>query len=104
LVTIFTRGKFQGIMAPQTPMGSRITYANLSAFGFIVKAAEQTPLSALYFANLVKEAGIPAGVVNVLNGTVLPAARAGATLVTIFTRGKFQGIMAPQTPMGSRIT
>ncbi|PKY02460.1 aldehyde dehydrogenase [Aspergillus campestris IBT 28561] len=34
----------------------------------VVKVAEQTPLSALYFANLVKEVGIPAGVVNVLNG------------------------------------
>ncbi|PGH15174.1 hypothetical protein AJ79_02539 [Helicocarpus griseus UAMH5409] len=34
----------------------------------VVKVAEQTPLSALYFANLVKEAGFPRGVVNVLNG------------------------------------
>lgn len=34
----------------------------------IIKPAQQTPLSALYFANLVKEAGIPAGVVNILNG------------------------------------
>lgn len=34
----------------------------------IVKPAEQTPLSAMYFGNLVKEAGIPPGVVNVLPG------------------------------------
>lgn len=34
----------------------------------VLKAAEQTPLSALYLANLVKEAGFPPGVVNVLNG------------------------------------
>jgi aldehyde dehydrogenase (NAD+) len=34
----------------------------------ILKAAEQTPLSILYFANLVKEAGFPPGVVNILNG------------------------------------
>ena len=34
----------------------------------ILKPAEQTPLSALYFGNLVKEAGLPAGVVNVLPG------------------------------------
>lgn len=34
----------------------------------VLKPAEQTPLSILYFANLVKEAGIPPGVVNILNG------------------------------------
>ena len=34
----------------------------------IVKPAEQTPLSALYFGKLVIEAGIPAGVVNILPG------------------------------------
>ncbi|KAL8865582.1 MAG: hypothetical protein Q9174_006814, partial [Haloplaca sp. 1 TL-2023] len=34
----------------------------------VLKAAEQTPLSILYFANLVKEAGFPPGVLNFLNG------------------------------------
>jgi acyl-CoA reductase-like NAD-dependent aldehyde dehydrogenase len=34
----------------------------------VVKSAEQTPLSALYFAALVAEAGFPPGVVNVLSG------------------------------------
>lgn len=34
----------------------------------VIKAAEQTPLSILYLANLIKEAGFPPGVVNVLNG------------------------------------
>lgn len=34
----------------------------------ILKAAEQTPLSILVFANLVKEAGFPPGVVNIVNG------------------------------------
>ena len=34
----------------------------------VLKPAEQTPLSILYFANLVKEAGFPPGVVNVVNG------------------------------------
>ena len=34
----------------------------------VMKPAEQTPLSILYFANLVKEAGFPPGVVNILNG------------------------------------
>lgn len=34
----------------------------------VLKAAEQTPLSVLYFANLIKEAGFPPGVINILNG------------------------------------
>jgi aldehyde dehydrogenase (NAD+) len=34
----------------------------------VMKAAEQTPLSILVFANLIKEAGFPPGVVNILNG------------------------------------
>lgn len=34
----------------------------------ILKPAEQTPLSATYLAGLLKEAGLPNGVVNVLNG------------------------------------
>ncbi|RYO82997.1 hypothetical protein DL766_005550 [Monosporascus sp. MC13-8B] len=34
----------------------------------VLKPAEQTPLSVLYFANLVREAGFPPGVVNIVNG------------------------------------
>lgn len=34
----------------------------------ILKPAEQTPLTALYLASLIKEAGFPPGVVNVLPG------------------------------------
>lgn len=34
----------------------------------VLKTAEQTPLSALVFANLVKEAGFPAGVLNIISG------------------------------------
>ncbi|CAH1271949.1 ALDH1A2 [Branchiostoma lanceolatum] len=34
----------------------------------VIKPAEQTPLTALYLASLVKEAGFPPGVVNVLPG------------------------------------
>lgn len=33
-----------------------------------MKPAEQTPLTALYVAELIKEAGFPAGVVNILPG------------------------------------
>ncbi|TDZ23300.1 Aldehyde dehydrogenase [Colletotrichum sidae] len=34
----------------------------------VLKTAEQTPLSGLVFANLVKEAGFPPGVFNLING------------------------------------
>ncbi|KAJ5979047.1 hypothetical protein N7501_002389 [Penicillium viridicatum] len=34
----------------------------------VLKPAEQTPLSVLYLAGLIKEAGFPPGVVNVVNG------------------------------------
>ncbi|OAA55827.1 Aldehyde dehydrogenase domain protein [Niveomyces insectorum RCEF 264] len=34
----------------------------------VLKTAEQTPLSALVFASLVKEAGFPPGVLNILSG------------------------------------
>ena len=36
--------------------------------------------------------------------TVLPAAIAGATLFAARVRGKFQGTIAPHTPIGMRIT
>ncbi|KAG5787010.1 hypothetical protein H9Q69_013912 [Fusarium xylarioides] len=44
----------------------------------VLKPAEQTPLSILYFANLVVKAGFPPGVVNIANGlgTVAGAALA----------------------------
>ena len=38
------------------------------------------------------------------NTTVQPAAKAGATLRVIWLRGKFQGVMQPTTPIGSRTT
>ncbi|KAI8930974.1 hypothetical protein NX059_011986 [Plenodomus lindquistii] len=44
----------------------------------VLKPAEQTPLSALVLAGLIKEAGFPAGVVNVVNGF---GAEAGDALV-----------------------
>jgi len=43
----------------------------------VLKAAEQTPLSILYLATLVKEAGFPPGVINLLNGE---GRKAGAAL------------------------
>ncbi|KKA26816.1 hypothetical protein TD95_000756 [Thielaviopsis punctulata] len=35
----------------------------------VLKLAEQTPLSMLYVATLIREAGFPPGVVNIINGT-----------------------------------
>ncbi|KAF2709749.1 aldehyde dehydrogenase-like protein [Pleomassaria siparia CBS 279.74] len=43
----------------------------------VLKAAEQTPLSILYLATLVKEAGFPPGVINFINGE---GRKAGAAL------------------------
>lgn len=43
----------------------------------VLKAAEQTPLSILYFATLIKQAGFPAGVINIINGL---GKQAGAAL------------------------
>ncbi|CAM8888588.1 unnamed protein product [Rhodiola kirilowii] len=43
----------------------------------VLKPAEQTPLSALLFAHLAKQAGIPDGVINVVNGY---GATAGAAI------------------------
>jgi len=44
----------------------------------VLKPAEQTPLTALFFAALCLEAGVPPGVVNVVHG---PGATAGTALV-----------------------
>lgn len=45
----------------------------------VIKAAEQTPLGILYLATLIKEAGFPAGVVNIVNGI---GATAGAAIAS----------------------
>ncbi|PCD29661.1 hypothetical protein AU210_012192 [Fusarium oxysporum f. sp. radicis-cucumerinum] len=45
----------------------------------LIKAAEQTPLSILLLGQLIKEAGFPAGVVNILNG---PGGETGSSLVS----------------------
>ncbi|KAF5592914.1 aldehyde dehydrogenase (NAD+) [Fusarium pseudocircinatum] len=43
----------------------------------VPKPAEQTPLSILFFADIVKEAGFPPGVINIVNGF---GSKAGAAL------------------------
>ena len=45
-------------IAPALAMGNTIVF----------KAAEQTPLTAMFFAQLCEEAGLPPGVINMVNG------------------------------------
>ncbi len=45
----------------------------------VLKPAEQTPISILYFASLIPKAGFPPGVVNIINGY---GREAGAALVS----------------------
>ncbi|HIE78146.1 MAG TPA: aldehyde dehydrogenase family protein, partial [Candidatus Thioglobus sp.] len=45
-------------IAPALAMGNTIVF----------KAAEQTPITAMYFAHLCKQAGVPSGVINIING------------------------------------
>jgi aldehyde dehydrogenase (NAD+) len=44
----------------------------------VLKPAEQTPLSILYFANMIAKAGFPPGVINIVNGY---GKEAGAAIV-----------------------
>ena len=53
---------------PLLLVGWNISPALAAGNTVIIKPAEDTPLSTLYFCKLVEEAGIPAGVVNVVPG------------------------------------
>jgi aldehyde dehydrogenase (NAD+) len=46
----------------------KISPALAAGCTIVLKTAEQTPLSALYAAKLIKEAGFPPGVVNIISG------------------------------------
>lgn len=46
----------------------KVSPAMAAGCTMVVKPAEQTPLSALYYAHLAKEAGVPDGVINVITG------------------------------------
>ncbi|MCX6485877.1 MAG: aldehyde dehydrogenase [Rhodoluna sp.] len=74
-----------GVTAIVTPWNAplmlaswRIGPALASGDTVVLKPAEWTPLSASFFADLTKQAGIPAGVFNVVQGS---GSRAGAPLV-----------------------
>lgn len=62
---------------PSTMFFLKVSPALAAGCTMVVKPAEQTPLSALYYAHLAKQAGIPDGVINVVNGF---GATAGAAL------------------------
>jgi phenylacetaldehyde dehydrogenase len=66
--------------------------------GCILKPAEQTPLTALRLAELIDEAGFPAGIVNVLTGR---GATAGAALVA--NAGVDKIAFTGSTQVGKRI-
>lgn len=55
---VFLTGRWAWKIAPALATGNVV----------VLKSAEQTPLSALYGAALIKEAGFPAGTVNVITG------------------------------------
>ena len=72
----YTRRGPLGVVAAITPFnfplilaGSKIAPALAAGNTIVHKPAEETPLSALYMAELLKEAGVPDGVHNVVTGT-----------------------------------
>lgn len=71
----YTRRRPIGVAAAITPYnfplilsGSKIAPALAAGNTVVHKPAEETPLSALYMAELFKKAGVPDGVVNVVTG------------------------------------
>ncbi|KAJ8749824.1 hypothetical protein K2173_013227 [Erythroxylum novogranatense] len=53
---------------PSTMFFVKVSPALAAGCTMVVKPAEQTPLSALYYAHLAKLAGVPDGVINVVTG------------------------------------
>jgi aldehyde dehydrogenase (NAD+) len=81
----FTRREPVGVIAAITPWNSpgllmvwKLAPALAAGCTFVIKPSEHTPVSTLVFAKLVKEAGIPDGVFNVVTG----GASVGRALVT----------------------
>ncbi|MFE7271536.1 aldehyde dehydrogenase family protein [Streptomyces sp. NPDC057623] len=71
----YVRRRPLGVVAAITPYnfplilaGSKIAPALAAGNTIVHKPAEETPLSALYMADLFKRAGVPDGVVNVVTG------------------------------------
>ena len=66
-----------------------------------LKTPAGTPASSARAARASAEKGVPSAGLSTM---VHPAARAGPALRVIIAAGKFQGVMAAQTPMGSLTT
>jgi aldehyde dehydrogenase (NAD+) len=64
---------------PLMMMQFKVAPALAAGNTIVVKTSEKTPLSALKIASLIKEAGFPPGVVNILSGRGLPAGNALAS-------------------------
>jgi aldehyde dehydrogenase (NAD+) len=82
---VFTSKEPVGVVAAITPWNSpglmltwKLAPALAAGCTLVVKPSEYTPVSSLVFADLVKEAGFPDGVVNVISG----GAEAGKALVS----------------------
>ncbi|KAI1901148.1 hypothetical protein AGOR_G00057210 [Albula goreensis] len=65
-VTVDTLG--EAVELPSPDAGVETGPALATGNTVVMKVAEQTPLTALYVANLIKEVGFPAGVVNIIPG------------------------------------
>ncbi|NMM27364.1 MAG: aldehyde dehydrogenase family protein [Glaciimonas sp.] len=82
----YTRREAVGVIAAIVPWNTpfmitcwKLAPALATGCTIVIKPAEETPLSALHLAALVKEAGFPPGVVNVITGR---GPVAGAALIT----------------------
>ncbi|KAM5547706.1 aldehyde dehydrogenase family 2 member C4 [Rosa sericea] len=53
---------------PSTMLSVKVAPSLAAGCTMVIKPAEQTPLSALYYAHLAKLAGVPDGVINVITG------------------------------------
>lgn len=74
-VFCYTRHEPVGVVGAITPWNfplhlacCKIAPAVAAGCTLVLKPAEQTPLTAIYLANLIKEAGFPPGVVNIVPG------------------------------------
>ena len=90
----FTRHEPIGVVGQITPwnfpammVAWKLAPALACGCCIVLKPAEQTPLTALYMASLIREAGFPPGVVNVVPGFGATAGAASAWLRRRLVRG-----------------
>ena len=62
---------------PMTNAATKLAPALATGNAVVLKPSEETPLSALLLAEIAQEAGLPAGVLNIVNG---PGATTGRLL------------------------